>query len=139
MPNIQTILHVVREIAASSNEQLNGANQINSAITQINQVTQENAAAAEELAANSEMFAQQSESLQKIISFFSVSERVEARLKDEISKKIKEMSDYLQSFSAEMQQSGAVGKTVSNKSAMTGINIQMDQNSSDHDDKFEQF
>jgi hypothetical protein len=51
VPNIQRTSDLVQEITASSVEQTQGADQINSAIQNLNNVVQENAATAEEMAA----------------------------------------------------------------------------------------
>lgn len=72
VPEIEKTSNLVREIAAASNEQNSGADQINSAIQQLNQVTQQNAAASEEMATSSEEMASQAEQLKNLISFFKV-------------------------------------------------------------------
>ncbi len=70
IPKINSTSMLVQEIAAASQEQNNGAVQVNSAIQQLNDITQENAASSEELASSAEMLAQQADHLKDTISFF---------------------------------------------------------------------
>jgi len=62
----------VQEIAAASEEQTVGVDQVNSAMSQLNQITQQNASASEELAATSEEMSSQAANLQQIMDFFKV-------------------------------------------------------------------
>ena len=52
--SVQKVAELVREISAASNEQSQGIEQINTAITQMDTITQQNAANAEESASASE-------------------------------------------------------------------------------------
>ena len=70
VPDIQKTAELVQEIAASSQEQNQGASQINQAIQQLDQVIQKNAGAAEEMAATSEELSAQAEIMQQTIGFF---------------------------------------------------------------------
>ena len=58
---------LVAEIAAASQEQSQGVNQVNQAVQQMDKVTQSNAAAAEECAASAEELSSQSEQLRSVI------------------------------------------------------------------------
>ena len=71
VPSIRQTSQLVQEIAAASQEQSGGVNQISTAMTQLNQITQQNAAASEELAATSEHMSSQAEQLQHLIQFFN--------------------------------------------------------------------
>jgi methyl-accepting chemotaxis protein len=71
IPDIQRTARLVQEIAAASNEQSLGAEQIAKAIDQFSQVTQQNSAAAEEMSSSSEELASQAELLKDTISFFN--------------------------------------------------------------------
>jgi methyl-accepting chemotaxis protein len=71
IPDIQKTAQLVKEIAASSNEQRMGSEQITKAVIQFTQVTQQNAAAAEEMSSSSEELASQAELLKETISFFN--------------------------------------------------------------------
>ena len=70
VPAIQKTADLVQEITAASNEQKNGADQINKAIQQLDQVIQQNAAASEEMASTAEDLGGQSEQLRTAIAFF---------------------------------------------------------------------
>ncbi|NJK94520.1 MAG: hypothetical protein HC905_05960 [Bacteroidales bacterium] len=87
IPDIKRTSQLVQEIAASSQEQSAGANQIAKAIEQLSQVTQQNSAAAEEMSSNSEELASQAEVLKETISFFRTSKESQIL----IPKKTKQM------------------------------------------------
>lgn len=72
IPDIEATLQMVEDIAASSLEQSNGANQVNNAIIQLNAVTQQNAASSENLAESSFHLANLSVKLKEKISFFKL-------------------------------------------------------------------
>jgi methyl-accepting chemotaxis protein len=76
VPAIQKTADLVQEINAASNEQKNGADQINKAIQQLDQVIQQNAAASEEMASTAEELSSQAEQLQQAMSFFKTDETV---------------------------------------------------------------
>jgi methyl-accepting chemotaxis protein len=58
---------LVSEIAAASQEQAQGIDQVNTAVTQMDKVTQQNAANAEESASASEELSSQAESMNEIV------------------------------------------------------------------------
>jgi len=70
VPEIEKTSGMIQEIAAASQEQSTGAEQINNALAQLNQITQQNASASEELASSSEELSAQAEQLKEMISFF---------------------------------------------------------------------
>jgi methyl-accepting chemotaxis protein len=70
VPEIEKTSGMIQEIAAASQEQSTGAEQINNALAQLNQITQQNASASEELASSSEELSAQAEQLKDMISFF---------------------------------------------------------------------
>ncbi len=74
MPQIEKTSDLVQEIAAASQEQNNGVNQVNGAIQELNNVTQHNSVASEELASSSEELASQAVSLNEAISYFKTQE-----------------------------------------------------------------
>lgn len=76
IPEIQKTAQLVKEIAASSNEQRAGSDQITKAILQFTQVTQQNAAAAEEMSSSAEELASQAELLKETIGFFNTGRQV---------------------------------------------------------------
>ncbi|MBI9066896.1 MAG: HAMP domain-containing protein [Salinivirgaceae bacterium] len=72
VPEMDKTLRLVQEIAAASNEQSSGAEQINNAIQQLSNVTQQNAAASEEMATSAEEMSSMADQLKDIISFFHI-------------------------------------------------------------------
>jgi len=73
VPNIKKTSDLVEEIAAASEEQSSGVNQINNAVTQLSQTTQQNASGSEELAATAEQMSGHSTHLRETMAFFRVS------------------------------------------------------------------
>jgi methyl-accepting chemotaxis protein len=74
VPSIDTTSHLVKDVAATSNEQSSGVGQLNRAMIGLNEVSQQNAAAAEELSSTAEEMAAQASSLLQLVSFFHLSE-----------------------------------------------------------------
>ena len=73
---------IIAEIAAASQEQSTGIDQVNKAVTQMDQVTQSNAAQTEELSSTAQSLAAQAEQLQMVISRFKLgNETAPARLR----------------------------------------------------------
>ena len=66
---------IIGQIAAASDEQSTGVNQINTAVTQLSQTTQQNAAASEQLAATAHSMGTQSQTLQQTMGFFKTGSR----------------------------------------------------------------
>jgi methyl-accepting chemotaxis protein len=75
VPDIRKTAELVREIAASCNEQSVGAAQVNKAMQQLDQVIQQNASASEEIASTSEELSSQAANLQEVIGFFKLDQR----------------------------------------------------------------
>ena len=71
---VKKVSDIIAEIAAASQEQSIGIDQVNKAITQMDEVTQQNAALVEEAAAASEAMDEQSKSLVELMDFFTVDE-----------------------------------------------------------------
>jgi methyl-accepting chemotaxis protein len=71
VPSIQKTAELVQEIAAASQEQTAGVEQINTAVSQLDQISQQNAAASEELASAAEQLDSQSQHLLQMIAFFN--------------------------------------------------------------------
>lgn len=70
VPSIAKTSDLVQEIAAASDEQSSGVNQISTAMNQLSELTQQNASASEELAATAEEMSGQAEQLQQLMDFF---------------------------------------------------------------------
>jgi methyl-accepting chemotaxis protein len=79
VPAIQKTADLVQEINAASNEQKNGADQINKAIQQLDQVIQQNAAASEEMASTCDELRSQGEQLQTAVAFFRTDDSSDRR------------------------------------------------------------
>jgi methyl-accepting chemotaxis protein len=73
---IARVTDIMGEIAAASNEQSRGIEQIGVAITQMDEVTQQNAALVEEAAAASQSLDEQGGQLSQAVAFFQVAGRV---------------------------------------------------------------
>lgn len=70
IPDIEHTTTLIREVAAASNQQSAGIDQINSSMQSLNSVTQSNAVSAEKMASTSANLAVQSEELKQAVSFF---------------------------------------------------------------------
>ncbi len=77
VPEIQKTADLVEEIAAASEEQSVGVGQVTVAMEQLDKAAQQGAAASEQLAATSEEMNSQAEDLQRIVSFFKLSQPAE--------------------------------------------------------------
>lgn len=75
VPDIQKTAELVAEINAASNEQANGAQQVNIAVQQLNSVVQQNASGAEELAATAEELSAQTVLMQEAVNFLKTGSR----------------------------------------------------------------
>ncbi|MDR0307735.1 MAG: methyl-accepting chemotaxis protein [Chitinispirillales bacterium] len=71
---------LIAEIAAASNEQAQGIEQVNQAVTQVNMVTQQNAANSEESASAAEELSAQASELANMISKFKLANKQGRRL-----------------------------------------------------------
>ncbi|MBF0188294.1 MAG: MCP four helix bundle domain-containing protein [Magnetococcales bacterium] len=72
VPDIRKTADLIQEISASSREQSQGADQINSAIQQLDSVIQQNVGSAQSMAETAGGLSHQAESLHQIISFFKL-------------------------------------------------------------------
>jgi len=70
--SIRRVTDIMGEIAAATQEQTAGIEQVNQAITQMDQVTQQNAALVEEAAAAAQSMREQSASLVQAVSVFKL-------------------------------------------------------------------
>jgi methyl-accepting chemotaxis protein len=126
VPDLEKTTHLVSEISAASNEQANGASQVNHAIQQLNTVAQQNAASSEELATNAEEMAAQAEQLKQLVSFFTskdfnTSTISNAKTKNYRKDKVKELNEI----------------TTNKQYRSTGVNLKFDNTIPD--DGFESF
>lgn len=72
LPEVERTSLLVEEIAAATQEQRNGINQINAAIQQLNSIAQQNASTSEELASSAEEINAQAEQLVESIGYFKL-------------------------------------------------------------------
>ncbi len=70
LPDVLRTSCLVQEIAASSQEQRSGANQINTSVQDITEIVQQNAKASEELAKSAAKLSEQAEALREATRFF---------------------------------------------------------------------
>ena len=70
LPSIRKTAELVEEVAAGSNEQATGVQQINRAMSQVDQVTERSATAAEQLASTAEEMTAQAQALRDLVSSF---------------------------------------------------------------------
>ncbi|WP_430811988.1 MULTISPECIES: methyl-accepting chemotaxis protein [unclassified Carboxylicivirga] len=72
LPDIASIMQMIREILAAGKEQEAGANHINSAIQSLVNITSEYSASSEEMASGSEELSRQSEMLNESVAYFKI-------------------------------------------------------------------
>jgi methyl-accepting chemotaxis protein len=75
---VKRVTDIMAEIAAASDEQSTGIEEVNQAITQMDEVTQQNAALVEQAAAAAESMQGQSEALKQAVSFFKLKKNGES-------------------------------------------------------------
>ncbi len=126
VPDIQKTSELVQEIAAASNEQNSGAEQINKAIQQLDQVVQQNASASEEMASTSEELSSQAQQLMQTMTFFNLNGSSGSHHVLVQHKPLK-----LESASS------SHGNVNGGKYAETGVDIDMNEEQADED--FERF
>lgn len=129
-PDVIKTSSLVCEIAASSQEQNSGAQQINTAIMQLSSITQQNAAAAEQLAANSMQLNDQSEILRKSISFFKFTEEDVSKVINDMMNQILELQKNMQ----DLQSKGIVVAGSSNSVSKEPVNEEKTKSTAKIDD-----
>ena len=77
VPDIKKTSELVQEIQTASQEQSQGAGQINQSIQQLSQVIQRNAEAAEQMGSMASVLTKQADQMQQTMGFFKIRERVE--------------------------------------------------------------
>jgi methyl-accepting chemotaxis protein len=79
--SVKRVTDIVAEIAAASQEQSSGIDQVNKAVTQMDQVTQSNAAQTEELSSTAQSLAAQAQQLQALVARFKLGDATTAKKK----------------------------------------------------------
>ncbi len=74
--SVKKVNEIIAEIAAASQEQSQGIEQVNTAVAQMDKVTQQNAANSEESASAAEEMSSQAEELQSMVAQFALSQSV---------------------------------------------------------------
>ena len=77
---VKKVNDLITEIAAASQEQAQGIEQVSTAVAQMDKVTQQNAANSEESASAAEEMSSQSEELQAMVGQFALSQTVQKRV-----------------------------------------------------------
>ncbi len=72
--SVKRVTDIVGEISSASDEQRTGIEQVNQAVMQMDHVTQQNAALVEEASAAAQSMAEQSQTLQEVVTAFRISE-----------------------------------------------------------------
>ncbi|MCG8697161.1 MAG: CHASE3 domain-containing protein [Bacteroidales bacterium] len=83
LPEVGKTANLVQEIAMASQEQNNGASQVDNAMQQLNNVTQQNASASEELATSAEELSSQADRIKHLVDFFKVDQEMKNIPKNE--------------------------------------------------------
>ncbi len=76
--SVKKVADIIAEIAAASQEQSSGIDQINKAVMQMDETTQQNAALVEEAASASKSMEEQAHNLTQVVSFFKTGESATA-------------------------------------------------------------
>ena len=74
MASFKRVTDIIAEIAAASQEQTTGVDEVNKAVMQMDEVTQANAAQTEELSSTAQSFAAQALELQALVGRFKLSD-----------------------------------------------------------------
>jgi len=70
LPEAEKTTDLVQEITLASQEQANGINQVNNAVTQLNTISQQNASSSEQLSGSATLLSHQAEKLLETIAYF---------------------------------------------------------------------
>jgi methyl-accepting chemotaxis protein len=135
VPDIQKTAELVQEISASSEEQSQGAGQINTAIQQLDLVIQQNAGASEEMAATSEELSAQSDILAAAIGFFKTDSSHEQSLHTPARQPAPKKSHQISASPTHKQQ---VRQALPDHTFGRGANLDMGVDGAS-DDEFEKF
>jgi len=81
--SIQKTADRVQDISESGTEQAGGISEVNKAMRQLDQIIQQNASSTEEMASSSQDFSFQSERLLEVASFFTISDEIRKKLRED--------------------------------------------------------
>ena len=137
VPDIQKTAELVQEIAAGSNEQKTGAEQVNQAMQQLDQVIQQNAGIAEEMASTAEELSSQAEMLQNTMEFFKLNDSNTTMKHHQRSKKIAGSLKKASKSEGGSIKALEASKPKSNKNKESkGVDLDL---GAENDDEFEEF
>jgi methyl-accepting chemotaxis protein len=85
--SVRRVTDLIGEIAAASEEQRAGIEQVNQAITQMDQVTQQNAALVEQAAAAADSMQEQAHQLAALVGTFQTGQAVQAPARPAVAAK----------------------------------------------------
>ncbi|MBI9063634.1 MAG: HAMP domain-containing protein [Marinilabiliaceae bacterium] len=106
LPAISSSNNLIKEISASTVEQREAVNQINTAIQQLNVATQQNAAGSEEMAAGAEELNAQTAQLRALIGYFRLNETATQEESSEPVKHVTMVKKQTDTTSAQNQKPG---------------------------------
>lgn len=140
VPDIKRTAELVQEIAAASNEQNEGAEQINRAIQQLDQVVQQNASASEEMASTSEELSSQAQVLQSSMNFFKLDQRAALSGAAPVTRSVSEVQPALDQRRPQPQRSAPAQRFAAPpKSNARDDGFSLDMAGDDEDSDFERF
>lgn len=94
--SIGEVALIISDIASASAEQAGGIGEINTAITQMDEMTQQNATLVEQNTAAAHSLVEQVKTLEKLVSFFTINEKLTTPSNSNASQKIKHETMFLQ-------------------------------------------
>ncbi|SDC12216.1 methyl-accepting chemotaxis protein [Williamwhitmania taraxaci] len=138
VPQIDNTFHLVQEIAASSLEQTNGAEQVNSAIQQLNTLTQQNASLSEQLATSAEELSGQATQLKDYVTRFKLEDTTTMAFSGKVKSHLNLEGKPKKTFSEIVKKKTvAPYKPMKPVSKSSGVNLSMPP--SKEDDGYEKF
>lgn len=119
VPTVQNTSRLVNQISATSNEQNDGAQQINISIQLLTNIIQQNSAVAEELATSSAELQSQSEVLKETISYFRLDKKATSNKIADVRSQINHLMETLKDLEEESETSVADKDTHTKTSTKT--------------------
>ncbi len=129
VPNIKRTAELVQEITAASNEQSEGAKQINRAIQQLDSVTQENASSSEEMASTAdELFRQSDDLMMTLETLVNVRKRNGSEPAQKTITRSKALS------SPREGEKNPIFRQIANESRSKGVDLNLGDDETGHDE-----
>jgi methyl-accepting chemotaxis protein len=86
--SVKKVSDIIAELAAGSQEQLSGIEQVNRAVTQLDQMTQQNAALVEEASAASKNMASRSQAMSDMLDRYKLGDEQSSRAMAAITRQV---------------------------------------------------